>query len=150
MQFANSTLTEVKFRKVHENATIPKYTRVSDACLDLVCSIDFDILPGETKIVPTGLAIQLPQGFEGRVRGRSGLSSKGIHVHHGTIDEEYRGEIGIIITNSTDTRLRLKKGDRIAQLSVSPVYKIMVLEVEELTETERGTNGFGSSDKVVA
>ena len=150
MQFANPTPTEVRFKKLYESATVPKYTRASDACLDFTCSIDFDILPGETQIVPTGLAIQLPQGFEGRVRGRSGLSARGIHVHHGTIDEEYRGEIGIIMTNNTDERLHFKKGDRIAQFSICPVFKIMVLEVEELTETERGTNGFGSSDKVVA
>ena len=136
---------EVKFKKVMPTATIPKYTRYADACLDLTCATNIILDPGATAVIPTGLAIELPKGFEGRIRGRSGLASKGIYVHHGTIDEEYRGEIGIIITNNSSEDIYLHIGDRIAQFSISPVYKIVVREVDEVLETNRGSLGFGSS-----
>lgn len=152
MQFRNPTPTEVKFKKLSDNAVIPKYTRENDACLDLYCAKETSIICGETKIVPTDLAIELPKGFEARVRGRSGLASKGLQVHHGTIDEEYRGNIGVIITNTNGTvgSHTFKVGDRIAQFSITPVFPIMVLEAKELSDTTRGEAGFGSSDKVVA
>ena len=152
MQFANPTPTVVKFKRLSTTAVIPKYTRENDACLDLYCAQETTLLCGETKIIPTDLAIELPKGFEARVRGRSGLASKGFHVHHGTIDEEYRGNVGIIMTNTNGTTgaHTFKVGDRIAQFSIAPVFPIIVLETEELSDTNRGTDGFGSSDKVVA
>ena len=139
---------EVRFKKLSSTATIPQYTRQADACLDLTSDVDITISHEATLMVSTGIAMEIPSGYEGRVRGRSGLSSKGIHAHHGTIDEEYRGEVKVIVTNNSGQAYTIRKGDRIAQFSVSPVYRIMVLEAKELSDTERGSNGFGSSDKV--
>ena len=138
---------DVMFKKLFEDAIIPSYTREADACLDLKTISDILLFPGETEIAKTGLAVQLPPNTEGRIRGRSGLAAKGIHVHHGTIDEEYRGEIGIIITNTSNTAYRISPKDRIAQFSINPVYKIKVLVESELENTSRGAAGFGSSGK---
>ena len=138
---------EVKFKRLTTTAVIPSYTRPDDACLDLTADENI-IIPYEgTCMVSTGIAMEIPHGYEGRVRGRSGLSSKGICVHHGTIDEQYRGEVKVIITNNTGKSFNILKGTRIAQLSINPVNRIVVLEVDEVSNTERGTNGFGSSDR---
>lgn len=109
-------------------------------------ALDNGILtPGETRIVYTGIAIEIPEGYEGIVRGRSGLASQGIFVHIGTVDYEYRGDIGIIMTNLTKKDFYIQGGMRLGQFTVKPVYRCSLVEVDELTETERGTNGYGSS-----
>ena len=103
------------------------------------------IQPHQTVEIRTGIALEIPIGFEGNVRGRSGLASNGIHVHIGTIESSYRGDIGIIITNTTNKPFPINRGDRIAQFTVKPVNNILMEESEVLSKTERGANGFGSS-----
>lgn len=140
---------DVKFKKLNREAITPRYNHEDDACMDLFTPRDIHINHEETIIVPTDIAIELPVGFEARVRGRSGLSSKGIHVHHGTIDEGYRGNIGVVMTNNTGMSIDIEAGKAIAQLSVNPVYKVHLTQVEEFESiTERDIKGFGSSDAV--
>lgn len=138
-------MIRVKFKKLIDYAIPFKYTREGDACMDMYSVEDTTIEPNSTEIVSTGIALEIPTGFEGIVRGRSGLASKGIHVHIGTIESSYRGDIGIIITNTTNKSFSINRGDRIAQFTVKPVNNILMEESEVLSETERGANGFGSS-----
>ena len=138
-------MIKVKFKKLIDYAIPFKYTREGDACMDMYSVEDTTIKPNSTKIISTGIALEIPTGFEGIVRGRSGLASKGIHVHIGTIESSYRGDIGIIITNTTNKSFSINKGDRIAQFTIKPISNILMEESEVLSETERGTNGFGSS-----
>ena len=138
-------MIRVKFKKLIDYAIPFKYTREGDACMDMYSVEDTTIEPNSTEIISTGIALEIPTGFEGIVRGRSGLASKGIHVHIGTIESSYRGDIGIIITNTTNKSFSINRGDRIAQFTVKPVNNILMEESEVLSETERGANGFGSS-----
>ena len=138
-------MIRVKFKKLIDYAIPFKYTREGDACMDMYSVEDTTIEPNSTEVVSTGIALEIPTGFEGIVRGRSGLASKGIHVHIGTIESSYRGDIGIIITNTTNKSFSINRGDRIAQFTVKPVNNILMEESEVLSETERGANGFGSS-----
>ena len=138
-------MIRVKFKKLIDYAIPFKYTREGDACMDMYSVEDTTIEPNSTEIVSTGIALEIPTGFEGIVRGRSGLASKGIHVHIGTIESSYRGDIGVIITNTTNKSFSINRGDRIAQFTVKPVNNILMEESEVLSETERGANGFGSS-----
>ena len=136
----------VKFKKVRPNAITPTYAHASDSCADLFIPETIHIGPGDTLIVWTGIALELPFCFEARVRGRSGLASKGIQVHQGTIDNHYTGELGVIMTNTNGISYDIEAGKAIAQLSINPVYQILFQEVTELPETDRGSKGFGSSD----
>ena len=136
---------EVKFVKNNDNATPFKYTRNNDACMDIYASEDVVLHKGRTTLIPTGISVEIPKGYEGRVIGRSGMSIKGFLVHHGVIEEEYRGTIGVMLANLSGDSYRVNKGDRIAQFSIHPVHRIELVEVEKLSETERGANGYGSS-----
>lgn len=136
---------QVKFKKLHPNAIPFSYTRKNDACMDMY-AVESDVLEaGETCIVYTGIAVEIPQGYEGIVRGRSGLASKGIFVHVGTVDYEYRGNVGIIMSNFAGYDFNIERGMRLGQFTVKPVFRCQLIEAEELSETERGTNGYGSS-----
>ena len=139
------TTHTVKFIKLLEDAIPFKYSRETDACMDIHAAEDAYIWPNNTAKVLSGIAVQLPIGFEGIVRGRSGLALKGIHAHTGTIDEEYRGDISVVLSNTTKNLYSIKKGMRIAQFTIKPVHRIELEEVQELSNTERGSNGFGSS-----
>ena len=139
------TTHTVKFIKLLEDAIPFKYSRETDACMDMYAAEDATVWPNHTTKVFSGIAVQLPIGFEGIVRDRSGLALKGIHVHTGTIDEEYRGDISVIMNNLTEAPFYIKKGMRIAQFTIKPVHRIELEEVQELSNTERGSNGFGSS-----
>lgn len=138
-------MIKVKFKKLDTNAIPFSYSREGDACMDMYSLADDIIYPRGTVIIPTGIAVEIPEGYEGIVRGRSGLTSKGIQAHLGTIDSAYRGDVGIIITNTSNTPFEVKAGMRLAQFTIKPVYKIQLIEVETLTNTERATAGFGSS-----
>ena len=113
--------------------------------MDMYCLNDIYLIAGQTYIIPTGIAVEIPSGYEGLVRGRSGLSSKGLIVSLGTIDENYRGDIGIIMTNNSNNNHYFKKGDRLAQFTIKSVSYIKLEETYKLTNTERNDNGFGSS-----
>lgn len=138
-------MIKVKFKKLDTNAIPFSYSREGDACMDMYSLADDIIYPRGTVIIPTGIAVEIPEGYEGIVRGRSGLASKGIQAHLGTIDSAYRGDVGIIITNTSNTHFEVKAGMRLAQFTIKPVYKIHLVEEVELSDTERGTNGYGSS-----
>lgn len=135
----------VHFKKLTQDAHQFKYSRKLDACMDMFANINTTLEVGETKIISTGIAVELPAGFEGIIRGRSGLASKGIWVHIGTIDETYRGDLGVIMTNLSKEPFVINKHMRIAQFTVKPVYDIYLNEVDTLSKTERGENGYGSS-----
>lgn len=138
----------VKFRKTDPSATLPSYAHPGDAGMDL-CSIEELVIPrGERRLVRTGLAMRLPPGYEAQVRPRSGLAlKKGVTVLNspGTIDEGYRGEIGVILVNLGEDPFEVRKGDRIAQMVVAPCTRAETVLVSELDSTERGIGGFGST-----
>ena len=140
-------IVQVKFKKLTDTAIPFKYSREGDACMDIYADDEVYIYPHETVIVKSGIAVEIPEGFEGIVRGRSGLASQGISVHLGTIDETYRGDVGVIVTNNSMQTFAIHKGNRIAQFTVKPVYPIELQEAKELTDTERGEQGYGSSGK---
>lgn len=129
---------------------LPRYETEHAAGLDLAACIPADITlaPGKRTLVPTGFAIALPPGFEAQVRPRSGLAAKhGITVLNspGTIDADYRGELGVILINLGEAAFVISRGMRIAQLVVAPVAQAALVETSELPATERGAGGFGST-----
>lgn len=129
---------------------LPAYETTLAAGMDLMAAVDSEvvILPGGRALVPTGLAIALPPGFEAQVRPRSGLALKqGLTVVNtpGTIDADYRGEVGVILINHGDTPFTINRGMRIAQMVVAPVTQAVWNEVDTLSESDRGTGGFGST-----
>jgi dUTP pyrophosphatase len=143
-------MEKVKIKKLNENATIPKYQTFGAAGFDFHATEHKVIMPGETVLVGTGLSIELPVLTELQVRPRSGMSLKTkIRVSNspGTIDEDFRGEIKIILDNIGHLPYTVNIGDRIAQGVVSPVIQVIFEEVEELSDTTRGAGGFGSSGK---
>ena len=130
---------------------LPRYESELAAGMDLLAAIDqaIELSPGDRLIVPTGIAIALPAGFEAQVRPRSGLAAKqGISVLNapGTIDADYRGEVGVILINLGREPVTLNRGDRIAQMVIAPVVQADWVEVDDLSSTERGAGGFGSTD----
>lgn len=129
---------------------LPAYETAGAAGLDLRAAIGEPLLlaPGERTLVPTGLAMQLPDGFEGQVRPRSGLAVKhGVTVLNapGTVDSDYRGEIKVPLINLGQEPFAIARGDRIAQLVIAPVTHAVLTEVASLDQTERGAGGFGST-----
>lgn len=130
--------------------SLPGYMSGSAAGIDLMACLEdkVELAPGEYRMIPTGLKMAIPEGYEGQVRPRSGLAAKfGITVLNspGTIDADYRGEIGVILINHGFEPYTIANGDRIAQLVIAPVVKVELLETAELDETERGEGGFGST-----
>ncbi len=129
--------------------------------IDSVKGMDFDLIvniddktiglkPGGRALIPTGLYMQIPEGYVGDVRPRSGLALKeGITVLNadGTIDSDYRGEVGVILYNASNSYKAIKHGDRIAQLIISPYKKALIVEFDKLDDTSRGEGGFGSTGK---
>lgn len=167
---------KVGFKRLNDNVIIPTKAYPTDSGFDLYASKDVIIEPGDTTVVPTGIAVELPPGYEATVRPRSGITAKTkLRVQLGTIDNEYRGEIGVIVDNIAPEDLDgmpceyfalsienkplpeyksnfvegtyiIRKGDRIAQLVIQPIPTVEAYEVEgELKTTERGESGFGST-----
>lgn len=162
----------VKIKRLSNEIQTPTYAHDNDAGFDLVASQDVIIEPGETVKVPTGLAFEIPEGFEIQVRPRSGITSKTkLRVQLGTIDASYRGEVSVIVDNIYDisndrptlgaysiddewigsmsrssvNSYIIRKGDRIAQAVIAPVVQAQFIEVDELVDTSRGEGGFGST-----
>ena len=135
--------------RLHEEARLPERAYSGDAGLDLAACERVELAPGARAVVPTGLAVAIPEGFAGFVQPRSGLAARhGISVVNspGLIDSGYRGEIRVVLLNTdAENTFVAEPGDRIAQLVVLPVPELEVLEVDELPATERGVRGFGSS-----
>jgi dUTP pyrophosphatase len=138
----------VKVKKLSPEAQIPKTANPGDVAFDLFSIIDYELKPSNRYAIPTGIAVEIPIGYEGQVRPRSGLGLKyGLTVINapGTIDSGYRGEIRVSLLNLGNESFQVKKGMRIAQLAIRPVPKVQFLEVDELSDTERGEEGFGST-----
>jgi dUTP pyrophosphatase len=118
--------------------------------MDLCAAVDVELAPGERRVVPTGLRAVIPAGYEGQVRARSGLAARhgiGMVNAPGTIDADYRGEIGVILINWGQDDVKLKKGERIAQLVIAPVVRAVITQVGDVSAfpTDRGEGGFGST-----
>lgn len=142
----------VHFARRHPRAALPRYQSAGAAGLDLAACLDagasLTIAPGEIRMVPTGWAIAIPQGFEGQVRPRSGLATRhGVTVPNapGTIDCDYRGELIVALINLGRAPFVIEPGMRVAQLVIAPVARARVEEAADLPESERGAGGFGST-----
>lgn len=138
----------LSFRRIHPDAVMPAYAHASDAGMDVRSVRELVIPPGGRALVPTGLVVNLPAGYEAQVRPRSGLALKaGVTVLNspGTIDAGYRGEIGVILANFGQDDFKVNVGDRIAQLVIAPVLQPVVVEATEVDSTDRGAGGFGST-----
>ena len=140
----------VRFRRLRPDAVVPAYMTADAAGLDLAAALDaaVTLAPGARAAVGTGLAMELPRGFEGQVRPRSGLAKNhGVTVVNapGTIDADYRGEVGVILINHGDQDFTVTRGMRIAQMVIAPVSPALLHEVAELPDTARGAGGFGST-----
>ena len=143
----------LRLHRLRPDAKLPRYATAGAAGLDLHAALDapLTLKPGARAAVPTGLALALPPGHEGQVRPRSGLARRhGVTVANapGTIDEDYRGELQVLLINLGEREVVLAPGDRIAQLVVAPVVQVEVEEVADagaLGDTERGAGGFGST-----
>ena len=141
----------VKIKRV-KDVELPKYAKSGDSVFDLVAAEDTIIWPGETKVVQTGLSFEIPPGYELQVRPRSGMTrNTKLRVVLGTVDSGYRGEVGVLVDN-TERPISLnmqahviEKGTRIAQGVIAPVVTAHFVEVEELSVSERGVGGFGST-----
>ena len=129
---------------------LPAYQTDGAAGLDLRADEPVELAPGERRLVPTGIAVAIPPGWEGQVRPRSGLAVRhgiGIPNAPGTVDSDYRGEVGVILVNWGAETVRLPRGERIAQLVLAPVGRATLHEVAELPATGRGAGGFGSTGR---
>ena len=143
-------MTKILIKRLSKEISLPKYETAGSSGMDLAANIagNISIDPGKTAIIPTGLALSVPKGFEVQIRPRSGLAAKKkITVLNtpGTIDSDYRGEIKVILINQGQETFKVEKGLRIAQMVVCPVVQAQIKEVEDLSETERGKGGFGST-----
>jgi len=143
----------IAIKKLHEQAVLPEYQTEQAAGMDVVACIDEAIIlePHQRTIVPTGLAIALPVGYEAQIRGRSGMAAKfGVMPANGigTIDTDYRGEIGVILLNTSDEVFTIEPGMRVAQMVIAKYEKIAWEVTDELEATERGAGGFGSTGHV--
>ena len=142
----------IKVKKLRDGAVLPTYGTAFSAGADLYACLEADvtILPGETKKIPTGIALELPEGTAGLIYARSSLGTKkGLAPANkvGVVDSDYRGEFLIFLHNHGSEPQTVAHGDRIAQLLVTPVYTPGFVEADELTDTLRGTGGFGSTGK---
>lgn len=136
------------FKRIHPDAVLPAYAHKSDAGMDVRSVADLVIAPGKRALVPTGLVMLLPPGYEAQVRPRSGLALKhGVTVLNtpGTIDSGYRGEVGVILANFGDSDFAVRKGDKIAQIVIAPVTQPDIVESDTVDSTDRGAGGFGST-----
>ena len=145
-------MVKLLIKKLHKNIILPEYKTDGSSGMDLMANVEqtVKILPGEKKIISTGIMVAIPEQYEIQIRPRSGLAAKnGISVLNtpGTIDSDYRGEIKVILINLGKDIFQINKNDRIAQMIVCPIIKVELEEVESLPETIRGKGGFGSTDR---
>lgn len=143
---------QLRVKRLRSNARLPSYATAGAAGLDLSAAIDgpLTLKPGGRAAVPTGLAIELPEGCEGQVRPRSGLAARhGVTILNapGTIDADYRGELQVLLINHGEEDFTIAPGDRIAQLVVARYLPVEVCDVEELGASARGSGGFGSTGR---
>jgi len=148
-----SGTAEITVRIIREGPNpLPEYETADSAGMDLRAHLDAALTldPGERALVPTGMCMEIPPGYEGQVRPRSGLALKqGLTVLNapGTIDADYRGDVGVILVNTSKTAQTLEPGDRIAQIVFAPVTRAQFMEVEQLGDSGRSSGGFGSTGR---
>ncbi|WP_252250279.1 dUTP diphosphatase [Clostridium sp. ZBS13] len=138
----------LKIKKINEKAVVPNYAHEGDAGLDLYSVEELLLEAGERALIHTGIKIELPKNTEAQIRPRSGLALKhGITTLNspGTIDEGYRGEIGVILINHSRECFKIEEGMKIAQMVIKPIINVQIEEANELNDSERKANGFGSS-----
>lgn len=145
---AESITVSIKHLRHAEGDVLPHYQTDHSAGVDLSAAVDGDVRidPGQWTLVPTGIAVAIPEGYEGQMRPRSGLALKhgiGMLNAPGTIDADYRGEIGVILFNFSNHPFTIQRGDRIAQMVIAKVVKATFQRVEQLSDTARGGGGFG-------
>lgn len=139
---------QIKIKKIHPDAQIPKHAHSDDAGMDLFAIDAFEMSPQERKSIPIGIAIEIPEGYVGLIWDKSGLSHKyGLKNFGGVIDSGYRGEIHVGLMNLSNEKFKFEKGHKVAQLLIQKVEHIDFEEVEELSETKRGEGRFGSTGK---
>ena len=143
-------MIKILIKRLSKEVLLPKYETNGSSGMDLAANINsiINIEPGNIAIIPTGLALSIPKGFEVQIRPRSGLAAKqkiSVLNTPGTIDADYRGEIKVILINLGQESFKVEKGLRIAQMVVCPVVQAILKEVDDLNETERGKGGFGST-----
>lgn len=139
---------KIKIKKINPEAKLPSYAHDGDAGMDIYSCEDVLIIAGKTKIISTGLSFEIPYGFEMQIRPKSGLSLNfGLTILNspGTLDAGYRGELKILVFNTSDKDYEVKKGQKIAQGIVSKIELVDIEEASELSDTSRGKNGFGST-----
>lgn len=143
------TVPNVKFVRLSDQAQVPRKMLTDDAGYDLMAAHDAVIAPGTVGLIKTDIAIQLPPHHEAQVRSRSGIARSGIFVANspGTIDAQFRGNLGILLFNSTEEDFRVNKKDRVAQLVIDTAIHFSLEEVSALNETERATGGFGHTGR---
>jgi dUTP pyrophosphatase len=141
-------MTQIKIKKLRDDAIIPRYSHVGDAGMDLFSvEENFILKPMEKKLISTGLSIELPEGYVALIWDKSGIANEGIKTMGGVIDSNYRGECKVILINLSSKDYEIKKYQKIAQVLIQSIEKAEILEVEKLSETKRGENGFGSTGK---
>ena len=145
-------MVKLLIKKLHKNIILPEYKTDGSSGMDLMANVEqtVKILPGEKKIISTGIMVAIPEQYEIQIRPRSGLAAKkGISVLNtpGTVDSDYRGEIKIILINLSEESFVVKSGDRVAQMMLCPVVKAKLKEVKNLPKTIRNRDGFGSTGK---
>ena len=143
-------MTKILIKRLSKEVSLPKYETTGSSGMDLAANINSNINldQGKTAIIPTGLTLSIPKGYEIQIRPRSGLAAKkkiSVLNTPGTIDSDYRGEIKVILINHGDAPFQVEKGLRIAQMVVCPIVQAQIEEVNDLNETERGKGGFGST-----
>ena len=139
---------DILITRLDAGVPLPSYAHPGDAGADLVTTVDVRIGPGERVLVPTGIAMALPEGYVGLVHPRSGLAARhGLTVLNspGTIDADYRGEIRVLLANLGSAAVTITRGMRVAQMVIAPVVRADIVEVASLDNTKRGSGGFGST-----
>ena len=143
-------MTKIKIKKLSNEVLTPKYETPGSSGMDIAAYINEDVIinSGDKALIPTGFSLSIPQGYEVQIRPRSGLAiKKGITILNtpGTIDSDYRGEIKVVLINLSKDKFTVKNGERIAQMVVCPIEQVDIEEVRELSGTDRGAGGFGST-----
>ncbi|NOR15052.1 MAG: dUTP diphosphatase [Candidatus Aminicenantes bacterium] len=138
---------ELKVKRLHPDAKLPRYGHKGDAGLDLYTNTDLVLKPGDIVPVPTGIVTAIPCGYVGLIWDKSGISLKAVHRLAGVVDSGYRGEIKVVMVNLGQTDFVVEKGMKIAQMLIQAVSEVEVVETETLEDTSRGSGGFGSTGK---
>ena len=143
-------MTKIQIKKLSNEVLTPKYETPGSSGMDIAAYINEDVIinSGDKALIPTGFSLSIPQGYEVQIRPRSGLAiKKGITILNtpGTIDSDYRGEVKVVLINLSKDKFTVQNGERIAQMVVCPIVQVSIEEVKELSETNRGIGGFGST-----